>query len=260
MHRLPAKSRIRESFARAAASYDAAAVLQRQVCAALLARFAPLFASPDAPADLLDAGCGTGYGASLLRVRWPAARIVAADFAPAMLDLARRHADRCCAADIEALPFADASFDAWWSSLTLQWCQPGAVFREAARVLRPGGRLAVSTLGPDTFCELRAAFAGIDRYRHTLPFDEPQAIGAALAGAGWHDLRLHRERMTLHYPDLKTLLRAVKAIGASTVGAGARSGMMGRGTWQALQAAYERQRGAAGLPASYDVILYTARK
>jgi malonyl-CoA O-methyltransferase len=60
---------VRESFERAAVSYDGAAVLQRQVCDHLLATLDPL---PE-PASILDAGCGTGYGARLLRARWPQA-------------------------------------------------------------------------------------------------------------------------------------------------------------------------------------------
>ncbi|HEX5804147.1 MAG TPA: malonyl-[acyl-carrier protein] O-methyltransferase BioC, partial [Azospira sp.] len=83
---LPEKRRIRDAFARAAAGYDAAAVLQREVCARLLAALT----TPDAlttldavPAAILDAGCGTGYGARLLHGRWPQAALVAADFAAA---------------------------------------------------------------------------------------------------------------------------------------------------------------------------------
>jgi malonyl-CoA O-methyltransferase len=64
----------------------------------------------------------------------------------------------------------------------------------------------------------------------------------------------------MHYPDLKSLLRAVKAIGANTVGEGARRGMLGRTAWQQVQAAYEQHRTASGLPAGYDVILAYARK
>ena len=79
-------------------------------------------------------------------------------------------------------------------------------------------------------------------------------------GAGFSAIALRREALTLHYPDLKTLLRAVKAIGANAVGEGARSGMMGRNAWQALEAAYEAQRTPEGLPATYDVILAYAEK
>lgn len=255
---LPDKRRIRAAFARAAAGYDAAAALQREVCARLLAQLG------DAPpARILDAGCGTGYGARLLRERWPRAEIVAADFAEAMAATARRSAPAgtaCAVADVEALPFADAAFDLCWSSLTVQWCDAAAALAEAARVLRGDGRLALSTLGAGTFAELRAAFAEVDRHRHTLDFAAADRLADVAQTAGLRDAALARATITLHYPDLRQLLGAVKAIGANALGEGRRRGMMGKAAWQALTAAYERRRTAAGLPASYDVILLTARK
>ena len=251
------KQRVRESFDRAAITYDAAAVVQRRVCQRLLDELDPAL---PAPASVLDAGCGTGYGARLLRQRWPAAHISGVDFAPAMLSLAQHETDACFSADIEKLPLPDQHFDLWWSSLSIQWCDNDAVFSEAARVLRPHGRLAVSTLGPDTFHELRAAFSGVDQHRHTLPFSDPDAVSASLVRAGLRDIVLRREKHCVYYPDLKTLLRSVKDIGAHNVGVGARSGMMGRHAWQAVEAAYEAHRQAAGLPASYDVILAYAQK
>ena len=256
MPQSPIKQRVRDSFDRAAATYDGAAVVQRRVCDRLLQECHPGLA----PTRILDAGCGTGYGAGQLRKRWPQAHINGIDFAPAMLALAGPATDCCQAADIEKLPFAEASFDLWWSSLSIQWCHATTVFREAVRVLRPGGQVAFSTLCPDTFAELRAAFAGVDHHRHTLPFDEPEAINAALAEAGLRQIRLVRERHTIYYPELKSLLRSIKAIGAQNVGEGGRNGMMGRRAWQKVEAAYEQFRTPAGLPASYDVLLGYATK
>ena len=255
---LPEKHRIRAAFSRAATTYDAAAVRQREVCRALLDALTATVGAPSSPADILDAGCGTGYGARLLAGQWPSARLVAADFAAAMAQKAAATAP-ACVADIESLPFRNRAFDLWWSSLTVQWCDPRRVLAEAVRVLRPHGRLALSTLGPGTYTELRQAFAGIDRHRHTLDFSEPAPLAAAAETAGLAQLQIERRTITLHYPDLKTLLGAVKAIGANALGDGRRSGMMGKAAWQALSAAYEAQRTADGLPASYDVILLTAR-
>ena len=70
MHTASIKQRVRESFDRAATTYDAAAVVQRRICQRLLDELDPAL---PAPASVLDAGCGTGYGARLLRQRWPAA-------------------------------------------------------------------------------------------------------------------------------------------------------------------------------------------
>ncbi len=249
------KQRARASFDRAAASYDAAAIVQRRACDMLLGSLNP----ETPPARILDAGCGTGFGARILRQRWPQAHITGADFAPTMVERARPAMDACFTADIERLPMPAQCFDLWWSSMSIQWCDTNAVFAEARRVLCPGGWLAVSTLGPNTFHEIREAFSSIDAYRHTLRFSAPDAIAAALDSAGFTQIELWRERCAIYYPDLKTLLRAVKAIGAQNVGEGGRGGMMGRAAWHKVESAYERFRTAEGLPASYDILFAYAR-
>lgn len=249
------KQRIRESFHRAAVTYDGAAELQRRVCHRLLEHLQSAAKGSPPPRHILDAGCGTGYGTRLLHEYWPMAHITGADFAPAMLTFARRETDANLAADIESLPFADNSFDLWWSSLVIQWCHAATVFREAARVLSPGGKIAFSTLNTHTFHELRSAFSAVDPHRHTLSFSEPDTLIRMLKDAGFGQITVLRKTHTVHYPDLKTLLRAVKAIGASTVGEGARSGMMGKTAWKRLEENYENHRSPAGLPASYDVLL-----
>lgn len=245
------KQAVRQSFNRAAASYDSVATLQRQVCELLSAQM------PSTPADsILDAGCGTGYALGLLAARWPVARIIAADFAPAMVTAA---GGGICA-DIEALPFADATYDLYWSSLTLQWCDAGRALAEAARVLAPGGKLAVSSLEPGTLAELNAAFDGTDRHRHILDFSPPEALAAACADAGLIDIRIERRTLCLHYRDLQALVRGLKSLGANQVGSARRPGLMGRRTWQAVEQRYEARREDAGLPATYEVILCTASK
>lgn len=73
------KQRVRESFDKAAQTYDGAAVVQRRVCDRLLKELA----EPETiPSHILDAGCGTGYGSGQLRKRWPKTHITGIDFAP----------------------------------------------------------------------------------------------------------------------------------------------------------------------------------
>lgn len=245
------KRTVRRAFDRAAGSYDAAADLQRRVCSLLLAELAE-----PAPPRILDAGCGTGYALGLLAGRWPDARIVAADFAPSMVAAA---GGGVCA-DIEALPFAAASFDLYWSSLSFQWCDAGRAIAEAARVLAPGGRLAISSLAPGTLAELQEAFAGTDHHRHVLDFPPTAVLATACATAGLADARLERQTLRFHHGDLAALLRELKALGANQVGTQRRPGLMGRAAWQSVERRYEAARTPAGLPATFEVILCTASK
>src|SRR5260370_3119868 len=103
---------------------------------------------PKGPLDAFDAGCGTGFLSLELAARGH--RVTGVDFAPSMLDAARRKAAaqglvvRFEHADAENLPFAPGSFDLAISRHVL-WTlpHPEAAIDEWIRVLRPGGRLAI---------------------------------------------------------------------------------------------------------------------
>lgn len=250
----PPKTRIRQSFERAAATYDSAAAVQRNICAQLLASLP----SGLTPARLLDAGCGTGHALGLLAKRFPAAAALALDFSPAMLQRVTSTAGRL-AGDLEHLPLAAASVDLYWSSLAVQWCELPQVLAEARRVLSANGQLALASLGPDTFRELRHAFAGVDSYRHTLAFHTPAEITAMAHAAGFAAVDVRRDTQTAHYPDFRTLLKAVKAIGANQLGDGRRTGLMSRRSFSTAEAACETLRTPTGLPLTYDVITLNAR-
>lgn len=94
-----------------------------------------------------DLGCGTGAIAAELAPRF--ARVVAVDQSGEMLRAARRRLAGLSNVEIhearlEALPLPDQSCDAAVAVLVLSYLEdPAAALREAARVLRPGGRLVV---------------------------------------------------------------------------------------------------------------------
>ncbi len=96
---------------------------------------------------VLDAGCGTGAAARAALVRG-AARVVGADVNRFMLAVGRESltAAEFWDADVRALPFPDGSFDVVACTHTLQFVpEPERAVREFARVLRPGGRLVLTT-------------------------------------------------------------------------------------------------------------------
>ena len=245
----PPKARVRQSFERAAATYDAAASVQRLICDRLLNGL-PLGAGIQ---RALDAGCGTGYAQGLLRQRYPAAEFISLDLSAAML----KHIASPCsriAGDLEHLPLADRCIDLYWSSLAVQWCDLAQALREARRVLRPHGHLVLATLGPSTFHELRTAFSRIDNYQHTLSFHAPAEIETLARQSGFSAVNSKNHQEIAYYPDLRSLLHAVKAVGANQLGSGRRTGLMSRSTLRRVEHAYETLRQPAGLPLTYDII------
>jgi malonyl-CoA O-methyltransferase len=251
------RARLRASFDRASASYEAAASLQARIGTELLERLA-LFRF--APGVVLDLGSGTGRVTRELKRRYPPARVIALDIAPGMLREARRHRrpwrrfDRVCG-DALRLPLRDASVDVIFSNLMLQWCDPlAAALSEVRRVLRSSGFFSFSTFGPDTLYELRSAWAEADGYNHVNRFADMHEVGDALVRAGLMEPVLDVDRIEVGYPDVLTLMRDLKAIGAHNVTAGRPRTLVGRERLARVQKAYEAFRRDDRLPATYEVV------
>lgn len=104
------------------------------------------------PLDVIDIGCGEGY-LTIEAARW-ARKVVGVDRSPAVLARARQLAERRRVTniawkrgEIERVPAADGSFDVALLSQTLHHAaDPGRAVHEAARVLRPGGRVLILDL------------------------------------------------------------------------------------------------------------------
>ena len=110
-----------------------------------------LFLSGKPGTRVLNAGAGQGTFTRLLEER--GFDVVSSDVEPAALGVLRRSlAGEIVEADVTALPFADASFDAAVLGEVLEHVDDGAALHEIARILRPLGVLALSVpAGPEHF-------------------------------------------------------------------------------------------------------------
>lgn len=103
-------------------------------------------------AALLEVGCGLGDDARrLAALVGPAGRVVGLDASTALLERARSTPSpvEWVAGDVQALPFADATFDAARTERTLQHvADPDAAVAEMARVVRPGGHVVAEFYNP----------------------------------------------------------------------------------------------------------------
>jgi len=238
---------MRADFSRAAASYDEAAVLAREVGGRMAAR---LDIVKLAPKRFADVGCATGDGVRELQRRYPDALPLAIDFARPMLQAVksrvpllqrlRGRTPRLVNADVRALPLATDSLDLAWSNLVLHWLDdPQPAFRELHRVLGVGGLLTFATLGPDTLKQLRAA--GATSLRR---FPDMHDLGDLLVAAGFADPVMDMEMITLAYRSPRRLLADQRHLGV-------RDGLLGRLPWREWRRVLAAWDGQAGFEIVY---------
>ncbi|GGT65584.1 methyltransferase [Streptomyces phaeofaciens] len=135
---------------------------------------------------VLDAGCGTGRALTPLRAAvGPSGVVLGVDLTPAMLRAAvqagRDRDGRLLLADVAALPLRSAALDAvFGAGLVSHLPDPAENLRELARVVRPGGTLAL-------FHPIGRAALAARQGRRITPEDlraEPN-LRPLLAGSGW---------------------------------------------------------------------------
>jgi arsenite methyltransferase len=180
---------------------------------------------PTAVADLKEGetvlDLGSGAGADVLisaRRVGPTGKAIGLDMTDEMLALARSNAEEAGVENvefhkgfIEAIPLADASVDVVISNcvLNLSGDKP-QVLREVARVLRPGGRFAISDVIADEDMD-DATRADMQQWTGCIAGAlTREEFGAALAGAGLIDLEMH-ETHRVHAQAASAIIRARKA-------------------------------------------------
>lgn len=208
------KHSVARRFAAAAGRYDASARVQARIAHSMADRLTAL-SLPDG-ARVLEIGCGTGLLTAASLARLPqVGSWLATDIAPAMVASCWRRlsGDRrlsVAAMDGEA-PSAAGPFDLICSSLALQWFpDAGRALSVWRGLLRPGGVLAVATLGPGTFAEWRRALAQAGGSAGGPAYADAATLARWLGPGGV----VEQQDFIEHHADARHFLLSLRGIGA----------------------------------------------
>jgi ubiquinone/menaquinone biosynthesis C-methylase UbiE len=186
------KDVVAEAYGRMAQAYERR---WRRYLEETIGRTLDALAVPDG-GRVLDAGCGTGLLLRRLRERSPEVEGWGIDRTVEMLRVASRGRGggfHWSAADVTALPLADASFDAVTSSSSLHhWPDPLGALAEIARVIRPGAPLVLTDWCADVlrFRPFAAYLRRTDRSIHRIY--GVREVEELLAASGFSVLRTQR--------------------------------------------------------------------
>ncbi|MBL7480246.1 malonyl-ACP O-methyltransferase BioC [Legionella bononiensis] len=252
------KNEISKAFSKHAEEYERAAKVQQEIGERLFERLHYL---KIAPQRILDLGCGPGSFSRELSLFYPKAQIIGLDLVPGMLALARkkqtwRRKWSLVAADMQHMPFATGMFDLVFTNQVIHWANPMAqVFREINRVMNVNGCLMFTTLGPDTFKELKMAWSGANHYAHVNEFSDMHDIGDSLMAEHFLDPVMDMELLSVHYETLPKLISALRAQGVRNINPERNHGLTGRTAWQQFEKNYSGLIADNGkYPLTYEVV------
>jgi NADH dehydrogenase [ubiquinone] 1 alpha subcomplex assembly factor 5 len=168
--------------------------------------------------------------------------------------------------EAEILPFAEASFDAVFSCLSLHWVDdmPG-LLRQMRNMLKPDGLLLVNFFGGATLHELRAALGEAETEINgglsprTAPMADIRDVGGLLGRAGLALPVADADKLTVNYPDMFRLMADLRGMGEQNALLGRIRRPTSRRLFLRAAEIYQERFGHddGTIPASFEIITLT---
>jgi SAM-dependent methyltransferase len=169
--------------------------------------------------------------------------------------------------DLEALPFAPASFDLVTSSLAFHWINdlPGTLL-QLRHILKPDGLLLVNLFAGETLEALRVALIEAESEVENgaspriSPFADPRDLAGLLQRAGFALPVVDSDRVTVDYPNVWRLMRDLRAMGETNATALRHRHFTRRATLLRAAEIYRARFGdeAGRIPAEFEIATLTA--
>ncbi len=249
--------RIRRAFSDAATQYDVLSSLQKEIGRELVKRIDHL----EHARYILDIGMGTGWMTNRLSNLFPDAKVAGIDCALGMIEQARKKYEglRAVQADARMLPFTDAQFDIVISNLSYQWVGGlTKAFGEAGRVLKKNGVLCLTMFGRETLKELFVSLEAVKGDKFTVErLAGKEEIESALRQCDFRDIILETETIKTHFPDMFSLMKWLKDIGANVL---PKNGFIGKELMREAGEYYDKNfREHLGIVSTFEVVWIKAK-
>jgi len=271
------KSTVKSSFSKRADTYDKFASFQKEIANLLLSE---IYKRDFFPKNILDIGSGTGNISINLAENYKFSKVFACDIAHGMsvftlgkrLVLAKagnwQSNIHIATADTETLPYPSNSFDLIASNLMFQWVTDlSKAFAELHRVIKENGYIYLTTLAEGSLHELKDSFEtaiqkkGSRNLGKFHKFSNTEELKIFMTSAGFREVSSEVRDEERYYPDVETLLRNLKYIGANPSIFARNNGMGIKGVIKEMIKIYtDKYKTSQGIRATYRVIFLKGRK
>ena len=242
---------------RRATSYSGQADLINLIGQRLLERLELVTITPDI---IVDLGCCDGVTSRALKTIYPGAQVIGVEPSVSLCKVAQKQSGwfkkpRYLSALPNALPIQDDCADLVVINLYPVWQHDiRQLFIEINRVLTPEGLVLFTSLGPDTLLNLRASWQQVDPdYEHLMPFADMHDIGDALTGAGYHNIVMENEPLSIDYPTIESLHEDLRYTGYANLANSRRPTLLSKGRYQNYLSKLV-SNDSSGLKITYDVV------